>query len=133
MPDIGIAAPTIRSMDILDQTGHTALGWEEGDDEWVIPLIRLKMQQGFVFWIVRRAREGTGAREVQLRRVEQIGPTRRVIIKDPDARRLFDQGRIGLHVGPGSSPDEYVFERRAVTPEEVARNHTVAQRRMAGG
>ena len=47
---------TIRVMDLMDKAGHTSFGWDSSDDEWVIPLIQQKMNEGYVFWIVRRNR-----------------------------------------------------------------------------
>jgi hypothetical protein len=138
MPDgSNIGAANIRLNINLDETGHTALGWDEADDEWVIPLIRRKMEQGYVFHAVRmvnrRGQEPT-TREVRLRRVEQIGPTRRVLIHDEEAQKLFNEGRIGLHVEPADA-GEFVFDRgrRITDPREAVREDTIAARPMRGG
>lgn len=134
MPDGTLVTPAVRLMVNLDQMGHTVLGWDAADDDWVIPLIRRKMEQGFTFWGVRLVGRGPGTREVRLRRVEQVGPTRRVLVHDPDAQALFNEGRIGLHVNPGPE-GEFVFERgrRITDPAEAAREDTVAMRPTRGG
>lgn len=117
----------IRVMDLMDGGGHTSFGWDADDDEWVIPMIRQKMQQGFVFWIVKR----NPLREIRLERAEDVGNTRHVIIRDEAARTLFEQGRIGLVT---TEPEENVQTvRRASTAEEVAANDTVAHRRLRSG
>lgn len=132
MPDIGLAQPAIRTLDFLDQTGHTAFGWDAADDEWVLPLIQSKMDQGYNFWIVKPKRLGNGVTERQIRKVSQVGPTRRVMIHDEDARKLFEGGRIGMHV-KARAEDDYVFERRARTAREAVENDTIAHRAPRGG
>lgn len=117
----------IRIMDLMDGSGHTSFGWDAEDDAWVIPMIRQKMAEGFVFWIVRR----NPMREVQLQRVEDVQDLRHVIIRDQGARTLFEQGRIGIVGSTGD--DEIEAVRRARTPEEVVRNDTLARRGHVGG
>ena len=124
MPDLN--AITRRVMQIMDERGHTSLGWDAEDDAWVLPMIRRKMDEGYVFWIVQRR----PLREVQLTRVEDIGDNRHVIVRDSEARTLFEQGRIGV-----AQDDEAEIEtvRRAQTAEEAVANDTVAHRGMRGG
>ena len=124
MPDLNVRSR--RVMQVLDQQGHTSFGWDAEDDQWVLPMIRRKMDEGYVFWIVQRR----PLREVQLTRVEDIGENRHVIIRDEVARTLFEQGRIGL-----AQDDDVEVEtvRRAHTPEEVVANDTVAHRGLRGG
>lgn len=117
----------VRIMNIMNDAGHTSFGWDEADDEWVLPMIRQKMAQGYVFWIVRR----NPLREVQLERVDDVRDVRHVIIRDQAARTLFEQGRIGIVADDDDDHVETV--RRARTAEEVASNDTVAHRRLGGG
>jgi hypothetical protein len=117
----------IRTMNLMDETGHTSFGWDAADDAWVLPMIRKKMAEGFVFWIVKR----NPLREIRLERAEDVTDTRHVIIRDGDARKLFEEGRIGL--AAVDDDDEIQTVRRARTPEEVASNDTVAHRGLRGG
>lgn len=124
MPDLNVR--TRRIMQVMDQHGHTSFGWDAEDDQWVLPMIRRKIDEGYVFWIVQRR----PLREVQLTSIEDIGENRHVIIRDDSARVLFEQGRIGL-----AQDDDTEVEtiRRARTAEEVVANDTVAHRGMRGG
>ncbi len=133
MPDGSTLSPEVRLMISLDQSGHSVFGWDAADDDWVIPLIRRKMEQGYTFYGVRQIITG-GTRERRLTRVEQIGPTRRVLVHDEDAQKLFNEGRIGLHVEPAGA-GEFVFERgaRITDPAQAAREDTVAMRPARGG
>lgn len=117
---------TIRIMDVMDGAGHTSFGWDVEDDVWVLPMVRRKMDQGYVFWIVKR----NPLREVHLERIEDLRDNRHVIIRDNDARQLFEQGRIGL-VAPVAGDAE--TQRRARTPEEAVSNDTVAHRPLRAG
>ena len=118
---------TIRIMHAMDAAGHTSLGWDAADDEWVLPLIRRKMAEGYVFWIVRR----NPLREVRLERMEDIGETRHVIIRDADSRELFEQGRIGL-VSVDTEDDLQVIGP-ARTAEEAVANDTIRHRPFRAG
>ena len=107
------------------------LGGNVVDDEWVIPMIQRKMDEGWVFWIVQR----NPLREEQLRRVEDIGPNRHVIIRDRAARELFEQGRIGLADTNADTrrDDQGGRPRRTTSAREAARSDTVAHPPLAGG
>jgi hypothetical protein len=117
----------VRVHDYMDGDGHTSFGWDETDDEWVIPMIRRKMAQGFVFWIVKR----NPLREIRLERVADIGDSRHVIIRDEAARTLFEQGRIAL--ASDDDENDVVRLHRAESAEEAASHDAVAHRRLAGG
>ena len=119
---------SVRVMWMTDNRGHTTWGWDAEHDPWVLPLIRRKMDEGYVFWIVKR----NPLREVELRRIEEIGDNRTVIIQgDELSRELFEQGRIGL-VTDHSQEDLEVLGA-ATTPEEVVANDTVAHRPLGRG
>lgn len=118
---------SIRIMWLADNRGHTTWGWDEEHDPWVLPLIRKKMDEGYVFWIVRR----NPLREVQLQRIEDIGHDRTVVIMgDELSRELFEQGRIGLITDHG---EDLETVRPARTPEEAVANDTVAHRPLGRG
>ena len=67
---------------------------------------------------------------MRLERVEDVGDSRHVIIRDEAARQLFEQGRIGL-VRDEETDAQTVG--RARTAREAARNDTVAHRGLRGG
>jgi hypothetical protein len=119
-------APPIRTLSFLTGDGDNTYGWEEKDDEWVIPMIQKKMDEGYVFWIVRRPAEAA----VRLRQARDALPLRSILIKDDASRILFEQGRISM-VSQDSA--EVVRERLATSAADAAANDTVAHRRPAGG
>lgn len=128
-----ITADTIarlRTLRFMDGQGHTSFGWDPEDDEWVLPMIRQKLQQGYNFWIVRRPAPLRRLQEVRLERVEDVGETRNIIIRDDASRRLFEQGRIAL---VSDSDEELERVGRATTAEEVVANDTVAARPFGRG
>lgn len=122
---------TIRTMWIMDDMGHSSYGWDAQDDHWVLPMIRRKMAEGFIFWIVRRPPPSFRLQEIRLQRVEDIGENRHIIIRDEDARELFEQGRIGIVTEADDEDIETV--RPARTAEEVVANDTIAHRGLRGG
>ena len=124
-----VASP-IRTLSFLTGDGDTTYGWTADDDAWIIPMIQKKMDEGYVFWIVKR----NPLREARLRTADEAKETRSVVIKDADARQLFEQGRIGIVAQPvGERQEEMVRERRARNAQEAATNDTVAHRQARGG
>jgi hypothetical protein len=120
----------IRTCSFLSLDGDNTYGWDANDDQWVIPMIQKKMDEGYSFWIIRRG----PTREVKLRTADEAKLTREIIIKDGDARILFEQGRIGIVSQPVSQRnEEFVRERTARTAEEAAANDTIAHRPARGG
>lgn len=122
--------PVFRTLSFLNGMGDTTIGWTPNNDEWIIPLIRQKMLDGYDFWIIRR----DPVREVKIRNATEATLTHEVIMKDDVARELIEQGRIGIVAAPapGRRP-EVVMERRAGTPEEAVAADTVAHRPLRGG
>jgi hypothetical protein len=119
-----------RTFSFLSGDGDNVYGWDPADSEWVIPMIQKKLDEGYTFWIVKGLRQ----RQTKLRTAADARDLRSVIIKDPDARQLFEQGRIGIVARPVEGrDDEYRLERRAASAEEVAANDTVAHRAHRGG
>ena len=120
----------VRTLSFLTGDGDLTFGWEANDDRWVIPMIQKKMDEGYVFWIIRR----NPMREVKVRTAQEAEETRNIIIKDADARILFEQGRIGLVRNTVAGRDaELIRERRARSAEDAARSDTVAHRPARGG
>lgn len=136
LPPIQSEPGAIRTMSILNGSGDTVIGWTQDNDEWVIPMIQKKMDEGYTFWIVRR-QPGLLRRtdEIVLRNpASNALPGREVIMKDDVARILLEQGRIGIVAQPaaGERPEQ-VIERRAETAREAAGADTVAHRPLRGG
>jgi hypothetical protein len=117
----------VRTLSMMDSSGDTSFGWDAAEDEWVIPMIRAKMEAGYTFWIVER----NPLREVRLERADALGENRHVVIRDAAARELFEQGRIGL--ASIAEHGEARVLRRARTPGEAAAADTVAHRPLRGG
>lgn len=124
-------AARVRVLRFMDGQGHTSFGWDPEDDHWVLPMIREKMEQGYVFWVVRRPEPLRRLQEVQLERVEDIGETRNIIIRDDASRRLFEQGRIALF--SDSDDEDLERVRRATSAEDVVANDTIASRPFGRG
>lgn len=125
-----MSATEFRTLSFLSGAGDSTYGWEAKDDSWVVPMIQKKMDEGYTFWIVKK----NPVREARLRTAEEAKDTRHIIIKDADARILFEQGRIGIVTNTvAGRSDELVQERRARTAEEAASHDTVAHRQARGG
>lgn len=112
-----------RSMMIMNGSGHSSFGWDAADDEWVLPMIRKKIAEG---WIFRHVTAGT---MTVLERVEDIGDSRLIAIEDRDARELFEKGKIGIV----NETSDLQAGGRIRSAEEVVRSDTLAHRPLRGG
>ena len=121
---------TIRTLRFMDGQGHSSFGWDPENDHWVLPMIRKKMAEGYVFWVVRRPGPLRQLQEIRLTSVDEIGNDRHVIIHDDDARELFEQGRIGLVPDTDETLERV---RTAESAEDAAANDTIAHRAMGRG
>lgn len=128
------SSPRLRTTEWLGPHGHVSFGWEEQNDEWILPMIKQKMAEGYVFWIVERnnfANMGVFEHEVQIKDIGEIGKLRRVLMHDDDARKLMETGKIKLTKEFGES--DYKAVKRADTAEEVVGKSSIAHRRAQGG
>jgi hypothetical protein len=106
--------------------GDTSFQWDATDDNWVLPMIRQKMEEGYTFWVIKR----NPLREEEADSADDIGDARTVIIRDTDARRLFEQGHIRM-MRPGDRPVEATT--RARNAEQAVAADTVAHAPLRGG
>ncbi len=119
----------LHSCILLDRSGHRTLAWDSADDAEMLPWIRRMLNEGAIFYIVTRS---WPLREERLRRVEDIGSRREVVMHSEDADRVFRAGRLGV-VDDDEDEDDIDHGRRARTAEEVASHDTVAHRQLRGG
>jgi hypothetical protein len=113
----------------LDRTGHSTWAWAASDSSWIIPLIKAKMDQGYEFWIVKQE----PLREERLVNLSDLHQDRHVIMRDPVARELFEQGRISMVADADDDEGDLEVTGRARTAEEVVANDTLAHRPQRGG
>lgn len=118
-------------MRMLDETGDTAITWNEPDDVAVLTFIQNKMDAGYVFFVERPRLVRALFKNKKITDVSQV-TTRKLIVSDAAANALALQGKIKLtkldYVG-----DDTVAVKKATTAQEVASSRTVATRPLRGG
>jgi hypothetical protein len=72
-------------------TIRTTFTWDEANDDWVIALIREKMEQGFQFWVTKRS-----GKKKPLRDAAKAAKWRKVMIWGDGARDLLTQTTTGV-------------------------------------
>lgn len=122
--DVTVLPPRIH-MAVMDESGHVTWSWEEENHERIVSVIQRMMDDGYVFWIVKR----NPLREEELEDIEDLATNRHVIIKDDDFRELAEAGVLYR------TRDEATLtqERRTTDAHEAAVNDTVAHRPLRGG
>lgn len=118
----------MKTMTLLNRTGDITIGWAPEDNDKMIAMVEEKMKAGFTFFVVK------GEDHVRLRKIGDLNGAREVILDDKGAESLFKAGKVGIvERAKGVARDVMDTIRPAKTALEVATNHTVAVRRMAGG
>lgn len=129
------------SMTLMNATGDFTLEWDESKAGAMERWIQKKMDEGFSFFVVERKLLGLVKSKKAINKISDL-KDRSVKISDDDMQRLAgDDGELFKILSEGTvdavqNPDKggsINTVRRARTPKEVAQNHTVAVRPIAGG
>ncbi len=122
---------TERSLIFLDQTGDTTIVWDEDTDDKMIAIIQRKMDEGFVFYIVKPTLIPMIRRTVKAKSIKQIRDAGSVLIRDEALEKLFLAGSIST--ASAAADDAIEPLRKAESANDVATNHAVAVRPAKGG
>lgn len=109
----------------MGEEGHLTWAWDEQNHERVVGIIQRMMDDGYVFWIVKR----DPLREEELEDIEDLTNNRHVVIKDDDFRELVEAGVLYRTRDDATLTQE----RRTEDAREAAVNDTVAHRPLRGG
>lgn len=118
---------TRRRMAMMDESGHMTWSWDEANDEQVIPAIQRLMDNGYVFWIVRR--DPLREDELEADEINELRENRHIIIKNEDFAELMRAGVMRLT----NDDADLTRERRATDAADAAANDTVAHRPLRAG
>jgi hypothetical protein len=122
-----------RSLTILNVSGHSTLTWTPANDTVMRELIAKKLQQGFVFWILKpRAGGLLGERRVRLKDIAEAMDARKLSMDDEDFARLVSEGCASL---VATTPERTNLEGAEISrdPAVIAASTAVAHRQMTGG
>jgi hypothetical protein len=115
-----------RALTFLNEQGDLTITWEEAQDEKMESIIQKKMDEGFVFFIIKpRARKKT-----ELTSVKDAFAKRTVYIKDEDISKFIEEGHGTVVKTPETSAETV---RRGKTAKEVASSESVGMRQRRGG
>ena len=117
---------TIRALTLLNESGDTTITWEEEQDEKWERVIQKKMDEGFVFFIIKpRARKKT-----PLKTVKDAFVKRTLYIKDEDISKLLEEGHGDVIATPKTPPETV---KRGKSAKEVASSQSVGMGQRRGG
>jgi hypothetical protein len=132
LPPLDMRPIRRRHMTCLDESGHVTWAWDRKNDDQIIPAIQRMMDQGYVFWILKRdeEREGSQIFEEELEDVADLRMNRSVVIRNDDFAELVAAGVLHL-----DSTDDTPLqqERRTTDAREAAANDTVTHRPLRAG
>jgi hypothetical protein len=121
----------VRATTILNEAGDQTIVWTEDRDDAMVEIIRKKMEQGIVFFVIEPRFFGLlPSRKTELKDADDARKHRALAIRDEDFARFVSEGN-GEVV---KTPDAPVQSRRKVkSAEEAASTQTVGVKPMKGG
>lgn len=120
-----------RAITFLDSSGDTTIAWTEDRDEEMLPLIKKKMEQGVVFFIVEPRLGGwLPPKKTHLGSPEEALPHRALAIRDEDLAKFVSSGVAEVVPSPQGPVRG---SRKAKSAEEVAGSESVAVKPLRGG
>ena len=105
--------------------GDVTCGWDEADDDKVLPIIQQMIDQKWLFFVLDS--EGT---QEPLTSVDQVATLRSIVIPNPLLEKLYQSGvlTVGARIAEAQNTGEI-----ARTPEAVAAADTIATPPAQGG
>lgn len=132
--------PPTRSLTFLNESGDVIIGWDESTDDKMLELIKKKMSEGMVFFIVKpRILNMLPPMKEELKNPYEAFINRHITVHDDDFQQLIAQGAAATFKRAevkqtGKKPS--IIEqgiKMAKSATEVVQNHTVGVRPRAGG
>lgn len=120
-----------RATTILNEAGDQTIVWDEASDDAMTEIIRKKMAQGVVFFVIEPRFFGLlPSKKTPLTDADEARKHRALAIKDEDFAKFVGEGSGDVV----KTPDKPVSTvRKAKNAEEVAKNESVGVRPMRGG
>ena len=126
------AAPSPRSLTMLNEQGDLTIAWGPEDDAKMRKIIEAKMAAGVAFFLIEpRPVDAPSARRQRLKEVDQAFGTRQLQVRDADLKKFLQEGSTGRVVKTGDAPIRTT--RRARSAEEAASGQSVGVRPARGG
>lgn len=112
-----------RTSSLLCSLGDITIGWKAENDAAVLPVIQKMIDNGVVFFIMRKTKQ------VPVEKITQAADARKVIIPDASLQSLFAGSLLTVtSLLMGETTGEI-----AKTAEQVAENDTIATNPIGGG
>ena len=119
------------TLTLLNETGDIELVWSDEHEESMRALIEKKIREGYSFFIVERKLFGCIERHKLVKDISEIKKGTKLLLKDEDAVRLFEEGKIGAKVNKSKRNIE--ARKRTKDVDEILNSDTLAVRPIAGG
>ena len=118
------------SMTLLNQTGDVTITWDEKYEAEMRELIKKKIEEGYVFFIVKRKMLGLLKTKEQVVSIDQVKKGVDLLLKDEDAIALFSAGKINVtkeHVS------DFESEGSSKDVDRILKEDTLLVRPIAAG
>lgn len=125
----------MRTMTMLNESGDVTIEWLPENDEAMMAVIERKMAAGVSFFIVPMTKAGKPDKRkkpFKIEDAEQARARRAVSIPDADLAKFVSDGLGDVAKSP-EQPMGRGSVRRARTPREAAKNHTIGVAPRRGG
>ncbi len=116
------------SLILLNSTGDIVLEWSSEHEASMRDLIEKKIKEGYSFFIVKKV-FGI-SRRVKVKSIDQIKQGAKLLLRDEDALRLFEQGKI---TASQTEKGELIAESRVENPDVILKNDCIAVKPIQAG
>lgn len=121
----------VRAVTILNEQGDQTIVWTEDRDEAMVEIIRKKMAEGIVFFVIEPRFFGLlPSKKTELKNADEARKHRALAIRDEDFAKFVGDGKGDVV----KTPDEPIRgSRKAASAEEAAKSESVGVKPMKGG
>ena len=124
----------IRTLTILNVSGHSSLAWSPKNDDMMRELIAKKLKEGYAFFVIKRRMGGfLPDKRVRVTDLQAAMDARNLSMDDEDFARIIAEGGVQLIRTPAGTGLRDGDAVQSHDPAEIASNRSVAARGMAGG
>lgn len=122
---------TTRALTLLNRSGDQTIVWTPDRDEAMVDIIRKKMEEGIVFFIIEPRLGGLIAPDKRpLEDADEAKKHRALSIRDEDFAKFCGLDGVEVIKTPAAKA---VTVRKSKKPEEVAASESVGVQPMRGG
>ena len=115
----------------LNNHGDITISWEKDDDKEMKKIIKKKMEEGYIFYIIKNKYFGLVSKKKKLNKMKDL-KTNQIIVKDEDLD-IFIKKSKNAEINANKTEDTFEVSHSADKPEDCIEHNTVAVKPPVAG